>query len=154
MSEFERITTDRAARVANYRTIVREYYRLVMKSYRRFWGDSYHFAIFNGCESREEALLTTEVMVARQGKFAPGMRLLDVGCGVGGQALVMADYSRAHVTGIDLCENKQPDWQFDSGERPFHLKFPQLTVSVEAGHADKLRIGLPAVTGGFGRTLC
>ena len=103
-STFESMTGWRAARVANYKTIVREYYRLVMAAYRRFWGDSYHFALFDEDVTREEALAATERLIAQQGRFAPGMQVLDVGCGLGGPALTIAQYSGADVTGIDLCE--------------------------------------------------
>src|SRR5262249_11821883 len=35
-----------------------------------------------------------------------GMRVLDVGCGVGGPALTIAEHSRAQVTGLNLVERQ------------------------------------------------
>lgn len=42
------------------------------------------------------------VAIAGQWKLTPGMRLLDVGCGIGGPARYFASVHHCHVTGIDL----------------------------------------------------
>lgn len=43
--------------------------------------------------------------IAEQWKLRPGMRLLDVGCGVGGPARYFASVHHCDVTGIDLTED-------------------------------------------------
>lgn len=92
----------RQARIAHYRERIEDYYDAVRDAYRTAWGDSFHLAIFRGSEPRVEAIAATERLVADEGGFGPGMKILDVGCGVGGPALSIAEYSGAHVTGIDL----------------------------------------------------
>jgi cyclopropane fatty-acyl-phospholipid synthase-like methyltransferase len=72
--------------------------------YRQAWGESFHFAIFSGAETLKEAMLATERMVAEEGGFRSGMRVLDVGCGIGGPALSIAAHSGAHVTGVNIVE--------------------------------------------------
>jgi sterol 24-C-methyltransferase len=81
---------------------VRSYYELLGNLYRAAWGDSIHFSLFRDGESRDEAALATERMLADEGGFGPGMSVLDVGCGSGGPALTIAEHSGARVTGIDL----------------------------------------------------
>ena len=81
---------------------VEAYYDSVREAYRAAWGDSFHFAVFRGGESRAEATAATERLIADEGGFKAGSEVLDVGCGVGGPALAIAQYSGARVTGIDL----------------------------------------------------
>ena len=100
------IINDPAARVGNYKQMVQSFYDIVTDSYRQVWGDSFHFAIFSGSERFQEAIVATERMIADEGGFRPGMKILDVGCGVGGPALNIAEYSGAHVTGVNIS-NRQ-----------------------------------------------
>jgi ubiquinone/menaquinone biosynthesis C-methylase UbiE len=85
--------------------MVRRYYECVTGVYRRFWGDSYHFAIYRDNETREQALAATERMIAEEGEFRAGLAILDLGSGLGGPAIQIAQYSGASITGIDLCEH-------------------------------------------------
>ena len=102
--EFEKIANNPTARIENYKRLVRSYYNCVTDIYRQVWGDSYHFAFFSGAETRTEALLATERLVAEEGGFRPGIEVLDVGCGPGGPALTIAEHSGAHITGVDIVE--------------------------------------------------
>jgi sterol 24-C-methyltransferase len=99
------VTADPALRVKRYAPMVRRYYECITTVYRRFWGDSYHFALFRGAESREEALRSTEEMIADEGSFRPGLRILDFGSGLGGPALHISEYSGVEIVGIDLCSH-------------------------------------------------
>lgn len=103
-AEFDALIGDPEARAARYQEMVPAYYRRVTDTYRTSWGQSFHFAVFKGDESLDEALLATEQFVAEVGGFKPGMRILDVGCGVAGPALNIAEYSGAHVTGLNISD--------------------------------------------------
>ena len=103
-AEFERIIRDPAARISKYKDMVRAYYDRVTDTYRAKWSDSFHFAVFSGSESLAEAMLATERRLADEGGFRPGLKVLDVGCGVGGPALNIAEYSGAHITGVNIVE--------------------------------------------------
>lgn len=101
-SDFNRVLGDSEAREANYAELVPEYYDRITKRMRSSWGDSFHFAIFQGDESLAEAIHATECMLTDKAGFQAGMRVLDVGCGVGGPALTIAEHSGAHVTGVNI----------------------------------------------------
>ena len=103
-TEFASIINDRNLRRANYDTMIPAYYRRVTDTYRKSWSNSFHFAVFQGEEPLEEALVATERWIAELGGFKPGQRILDVGCGVGGPALNIAEHSGAHVTGLNISE--------------------------------------------------
>jgi SAM-dependent methyltransferase len=104
--EFARLAADRQLRRRHYRRLVRTYYESVTDVYREAWGESFHFAIFQGSEPLRDALLATERRIADDGAFHDGMLLLDVGCGVGGPALNIAAHSRARVVGLNLVERQ------------------------------------------------
>ncbi len=104
--EFYRLIVDPKVRENRYTEMVRAYFDRVTDTYREKWGDSFHFGIFSGSESLVEALLTVERMIADEGGFRPGMRVLDIGCGVGGPALTIAEYTGAHVTGVNIVERQ------------------------------------------------
>ncbi len=99
------ITADPVLRRQEYAPMVRHYYECITAVYRQFWGDSYHFALFRDGESREAALVATEHMLADAGAFQKGFAVLDVGCGLGGPALNLAEYTGAEITGVDICEH-------------------------------------------------
>jgi sterol 24-C-methyltransferase len=104
--QFQAVVKDPAARRTHYREMVTEYFERVTDTYREKWSESFHFAVFNGSEPLEEAIRNTERRLADEAQFRPGMKLLDVGCGVGGPALNLAEYSGAHVTGVNIVESQ------------------------------------------------
>ena len=101
-STFQQIIQQPRARIAKYQEIIPAYYNRVTQTYLKQWGESFHLALFSEAETLREALDATERAIANEGGFSPGMKILDVGCGVGGPALNIAEYSGAHITGIDL----------------------------------------------------
>jgi sterol 24-C-methyltransferase len=103
-TEFQAMLETPAKRTTHYKEIVRAYFDRVTDTYRAKWSDSFHMAIFTGSEPLEEALVATERKIANLGGFRPGMKVLDVGCGVGGPALNIAASSGVHVTGVNIVE--------------------------------------------------
>lgn len=96
---------DTRQRKTHYRSRVRSYYECVTDVYREFWGDSYHFALFEDGDTRARALVKTEHRIAAEGGFRRGLRILDLGCGLGGPALEIAGSMDVPIIGIDLCEH-------------------------------------------------
>ena len=81
---------------------VRSYYEFLGDLFRAAWGESLHFSVYSGTQTRDEAAAATESMIAEDAGFGPGMSVLDVGCGSGGPAMTMATHWSVHVTGVDL----------------------------------------------------
>ncbi|TMQ27054.1 MAG: methyltransferase domain-containing protein, partial [Deltaproteobacteria bacterium] len=54
----------------------------------------------------EQAILGAEQLIFLQGNLGPWMHILDVGCGVGGPALNLAEMSGARITGVNLVERQ------------------------------------------------
>ena len=104
--DFQRTISDEAARVAHYRPMVESYYEQVTDTYRENWGESFHFAVFHGQETLAEAMTALERSLADESGLKPGMRALDVGCGIGGPATTVAERSGAHVTGLNLSQKQ------------------------------------------------
>jgi cyclopropane fatty-acyl-phospholipid synthase-like methyltransferase len=103
-TDFQTLTRNPSSRAGRYTELVRAYYDRITAIMLEKWGESFHFAMFQGDESLDEALAGTERWVADRGGFRPGMKVLDIGCGVGGPALTIAAHSGAHVTGINIVE--------------------------------------------------
>eukprot|EP01138_Halocafeteria_seosinensis_P016400 gb/GECG01016731.1/.p1 GENE.gb/GECG01016731.1/~~gb/GECG01016731.1/.p1 ORF type:complete len:383 (+),score=42.56 gb/GECG01016731.1/:1-1149(+) len=82
--------------------LVDNFYNLVTDFYLFGWGERFHFAPRLEEESLEDSFRRHEYWMASQLGIDEKMKVLDVGCGVGGPARTIARFSNAHVTGISL----------------------------------------------------
>lgn len=105
-AQLQEIRNDPVARKSNYETIVRDYYNKITDVYREKWGEEFHFAVFTGDEPLGQAILATEKKLTDEAGLKPGMKVLDVGCGVGGPALNIAEMTGAHITGVNIVEKQ------------------------------------------------
>ena len=63
---------------------VAAYFDLITEDGRLFFGDSFHFGFFpDGAQSLAQALDAHTDLVCELAGIRPGMRVLDVGCGIG-----------------------------------------------------------------------
>lgn len=92
---------DLAARKKNYETIVNNFYDLITDFYEFGWGDSFHFAPRMSGESFRDSIRRCERTFADRLGLCPGMKVLDVGCGVGGPMREVARHSGARVVGVN-----------------------------------------------------
>ncbi|KAL1873428.1 hypothetical protein VTK73DRAFT_1019 [Phialemonium thermophilum] len=104
----EETAADREARTKEYATLTRHYYNLATDIYEYGWGQSFHFCRFSVGESFYQAIARHEHYLAAQTGIKAGMRVLDVGCGVGGPAREIAKFTDAHITGLN-----NNDYQID-----------------------------------------
>lgn len=88
-------------RKSNYMSMVNDYYDLVTDFYEFGWGQSFHFAPRHKGESFEASLARHEFFLALRLGLRPGMKVLDVGCGVGGPMRAIARFSGANVVGVN-----------------------------------------------------
>jgi sterol 24-C-methyltransferase len=88
-------------RKSAYMEMVNDYYNLVTDFYEFGWGESFHFAPRFQGESFDASLARHEMYLALILGLRPGMRVLDVGCGVGGPMRTIARFSGASITGVN-----------------------------------------------------
>jgi len=65
------------------------------------WGKSFHFSRFYPGEEFYASLARHEYYLASKMSLQPGMRVLDVGCGVGGPARQIATFADVNVVGLN-----------------------------------------------------
>jgi 24-methylenesterol C-methyltransferase len=82
--------------------LVDVFYSLVTDIYEWGWGQSFHFSPKLPGKTWASSEAAHEARVAATLGLKPGMRCLDVGCGVGGPMRTIAAVSGAHVTGITI----------------------------------------------------
>lgn len=101
-----------AARKNNYTTMVNHFYDLATDFYEFGWGHSFHFATRHKWESFESSIARHEMWLSHKLGLKEGMRVLDVGCGVGGPMRTIARFSGAHIVGLNNNE-----YQIERGRR-------------------------------------
>ena len=84
-----------------YRLFVNHYYDLVTDFYEFGWGQSFHFAPRRRGESFKASLFRHQRFLADRMALKPGMRVLDVGCGVGGPMAALARNTGASFVGLN-----------------------------------------------------
>ncbi len=89
------------ARKAQYTTMINDYYDVVTDFYEHGWGQSFHFAARARRESFDASLARAEHYLGLRLNLRPGMRVLDVGCGVGGPMRSIARFSGASIEGVN-----------------------------------------------------
>eukprot|EP00793_Prasinoderma_coloniale_P001231 PRCOL_00005003-RA len=88
-------------RKSMYADMVNKYYDLSTSFYEYGWGESFHFAHRRENETLRESIRRHEHYLALKLGLDKGMKVLDVGCGVGGPAREIATFSGCHVTGLN-----------------------------------------------------
>jgi len=73
------------------------------EAYRRIWGEHVHHGFWRtGSESDQEATEALVELVAGRLDLAPGLQLVDIGCGYGASAEYLAARYRVDVTGFTI----------------------------------------------------
>lgn len=88
-------------RKTEYKRLTNQYYDLVTDFYEYGWGRSFHFAPRGPNESFPASLARHERYLARRLALRPGMRVADLGCGVGGPLREIARFSGAKIVGVN-----------------------------------------------------
>lgn len=88
------------------------YYNLATDLYEYGWGGSFHFCRFASREPFRQAIARHEHYLAYQMGIKENMKVLDVGCGVGGPAREIVKFTGANVVGLN-----NNDYQIERGTR-------------------------------------
>lgn len=89
------------SRKAAYADMVKNFYNLVTDFYTYGWGDSFHFAPRFRGEPFLASIARHQHFIASKLGLQKGMRVLDVGCGVGGPMRSIARFSGATIVGVN-----------------------------------------------------
>ncbi|GBG71920.1 hypothetical protein CBR_g10856 [Chara braunii] len=92
---------DAQGRKALYADMVNKYYDLATSFYEYGWGESFHFAHRHKNETLRESIRRHQHYLALRLGLKPGMKVLDVGCGIGGPLREIAIFSGASITGLN-----------------------------------------------------
>merc|ERR1711998_222750 len=91
-------------RKERYAAMVNHFYNLVTDFYEGGWGQSFHFGPRYINETFMESIKRAEYHLCSRLGMKPGVRALDVGCGVGGPMRNMAMFSGSTIEGITINE--------------------------------------------------
>ncbi len=83
---------------------VKEYYDLCTEFMEFGWGESLHFAPLSPGESLEDAKVRHQRLMIARLELRPGMKVIDVGCGVGGPMRRVVRESGASVLGVNSSQ--------------------------------------------------
>lgn len=92
---------DNKNRLDSYTEVVNGYYDGATELYEYGWAQSFHFSRFKKGEAFLASLARHEHYLAAQMNLKPGMRVLDVGCGVGGPAREIAQFTDCQIVGVN-----------------------------------------------------
>ena len=128
-----------------YAAMINTFYDLITDFYEYGWGQSFHFAPGVRGASFEEALAAHQYFLGEGVGLKPGMKVLDVGCGVGGPpALARREVRRfdrrpqhQRVSGREVRRVQQRSRPGESVQR-FARRFHE-----HSGGRGELRRGLP-----------
>jgi len=92
---------DNQNRVESYTDVVNGYYDGATELYEYGWAKSFHFSRFYKGEAFAASLARHEHYLAAKMSLSPGMKVLDVGCGVGGPAREIARFADVSIVGLN-----------------------------------------------------
>ena len=87
-----------------YAAMVKAFYSLITDFYEYGWGRSFHFAPANDGASFEEAIAGHQHFLGEALGLKPGMKVLDIDCGVGGPQRALARKFGASIVGLNISE--------------------------------------------------
>ena len=110
---------------------IRELYDLVSPYYQALWGEHIHHGYWiDGKETKQAAQLQLIDYLAKAAGISQGSTILDVGCGMGGSSVYLAERYHAQVTGITISPVQVEIASRDAAKRKVSASF--LLMDAEA----------------------
>ena len=91
-----------AVRIAVQPSLVSRFYDAVTRLYEFGWGATFHFAPRRPGESLVASQQRQDRLIGEILRLQPGMEVADIGCGVGGPMITIAEATGASITGINF----------------------------------------------------
>lgn len=92
---------DEQKRIDDYSALTHHYYNLVTDFYEYGWGSSFHFSRYYQGEGFRQASARHEHYLAAKMGITEDMKVLDVGCGVGGPAREITRFTGCKIVGLN-----------------------------------------------------
>jgi cyclopropane fatty-acyl-phospholipid synthase-like methyltransferase len=99
-------TTQRPDHAASAAPATNAYYDMVNATYERFWGTHFHYTPLFPSEPLSQAMNFYVYRLALLTNLRPGMRVLDVGCGIGGPTREVAKLVGCEVIGVTINQEQ------------------------------------------------
>lgn len=118
---------------------VASHYNELDRFYREIWGEHVHHGLWlRGDETQAQAVRQLAELVAREAQVGKGTRVMDIGCGYGATAQLIADEFGAEVTGITISEAQHAIAQARAGGKgnPAYVLGDWLTNTLPAESFD------------------
>jgi len=84
------------------KSVIRNHYDITTPFYRLFWGPHIHHGYWEGNETSARAQVQLTDRLATAAAVPVGASVVDVGCGMGGSSVWLAQHRQCQVTGITL----------------------------------------------------
>ncbi|MXX29356.1 MAG: methyltransferase domain-containing protein [Gammaproteobacteria bacterium] len=136
LGEVRELSPHDTHRVSEQPKSVSRYYDVVTMFYEIAWGQSFHFSPRQPGESLRASQQRHEEQIGQLLGLGPGMEVGDIGCGVGGPLIRIAQATGANITGVNLN-----DYQIRRGQN--RLQRAGLSGSCRLLHADFMDVPLP-----------
>ncbi|KAI0463910.1 Delta(24)-sterol C-methyltransferase [Komagataella kurtzmanii] len=121
------------SRKSDYSELTKHYYNLVTDFYEYGWGSSFHFSRYYRGEAFRQATARHEHYLALKMGITENMKVLDVGCGVGGPAREIARFTGCSVVGLN-----NNDYQVERAE--FYSKKYNMTKQLSYVKGDFMQM--------------
>lgn len=92
---------DEDKRLNDYSKLTSHYYNLVTDFYEYGWGSSFHFSRYYRGEAFRQATARHEHYLAHKMNIDENMKVLDVGCGVGGPGREICRFTGCTIVGLN-----------------------------------------------------
>lgn len=139
IDEYNRLHTSTVdERNSEYKSLVNSYYDLATLFYEWGWGQSFHFANQYPSEKFTEAIKRHEYYLASKLGLSGDpskLKVLDVGCGIGGPMRNICQFTGCDVTGLTLNQ-----YQVDRGNEIVRTSMPEIASNCRSVQGDFMQM--------------
>lgn len=102
LQKIQGLAADDERRIREQTKLVSRYYDVVTKFYEFAWGTTFHFSPRQPGESLVASQQRHDRELGELLRLRPGMKVADIGCGVAGPLVTIANSTGASITGINF----------------------------------------------------